>query len=80
MGYKHLRYDESIMQSRTVGNIIEALTMGKKDPELLKQIVRFLIRKRKEAVNSSDGRKSNSLERKIKKLKELGYEISKEGE
>ena len=79
MGYKHLRYDQSIMQTRTVGNIIEALNMGKKDPILLKEIIRFLNKKRKEAINSSDGRKSNTLERKLEKLKELGYEITKEG-
>ena len=80
MGYKHLRYDQSIMQTRTVGNIIEALNMGKKDPLLLKQIIRFLNDKRVEAINSSDGRKSNTLERKLEKLKELGYEITKEGQ
>tara|TARA_R110002020_G_scaffold177597_1_gene370362 strand:- start:143 stop:349 length:207 start_codon:yes stop_codon:yes gene_type:complete len=67
------------MQTRTVGNIIEALNMGKKDPILLKEIIRFLNKKRKEAINSSDGRKSNTLERKLEKLKELGYEITKEG-
>ena len=80
MGYKHLRYDQSIMQTRTVGNIIEALNMGKKDPVLLKEIIRFLNDKRIEAINSSDGRKSNTLERKLEKLKELGYEITKEGQ
>jgi len=80
VGYKHLRYDQSIMQTRTVGNIIEALNMGKKDPLLLKQIIRFLNDKRVEAINSSDGRKSNTLERKLEKLKELGYEITKEGQ
>jgi len=80
VGYKHLRYDQSIMQTRTVGNIIEALNMGKKDPVLLKEIIRFLNSKRKEAINSSDGRKSNTLERKLEKLKELGYEITKEGQ
>ena len=78
--YKHYRYDETIMQSMTVGNIMDALRYGLKHRAKLEDIAKFLINKRRISMSSGDRRKANSIERKVEKLKELGYEISKEGE
>tara|TARA_R100000781_G_scaffold50161_1_gene33248 strand:- start:74 stop:334 length:261 start_codon:yes stop_codon:yes gene_type:complete len=78
--YKHYRYDESIMQSMTVGNIIDALRYGLKHRAKLDDVANFLINKRIASMSSGSKRKANSLDRKISRLKELGYEISKEGE
>ncbi len=71
--YKHYKYDESIMQSMTVGNIIEALSYGLKHKAKLEDIAKFLINKRRISMSSGSKRKANSLDRKIERLKELGY-------
>ena len=76
--YLHKRYDETIMQTRTVLNIVEALENGIKYKNL-KQIAEFLIEKRELSLNKADKRKANSLDRKIARLKELGYVMKTEG-
>jgi hypothetical protein len=57
--YKHLRYDESIMQSKTVGTMVEALEFGLRNPELLEDVVDFMIKKRKTCMKKYKSRKGN---------------------
>ena len=57
--YKHLRYDESIMQSKTVENISEALEFGLRNPHLLEDVVDFIIKKRKISMTKFKSRKGN---------------------
>jgi hypothetical protein len=57
--YKHLRYDESVMQSKTVGNISEALEFGLRNPHLLEDVVNFIIKKRKLCMSKFKSRKGN---------------------
>ena len=75
--YKHFKYDTTIMQTVTVENIIEALEMGRKY-RCLKEVIDFLINQRVMALSKCDRRKANSTDRKIQRLKELGYKIPKE--
>ena len=57
--YKHLRYDESIMQTKTVGTITEVLKFGLRNPELLEDVVDFIIKKRKTCMKKYKSRKGN---------------------
>ena len=57
--YKHLRYDESLMQSNTVANICEALEFGLRNPALLEDIVEFIIKKRKISMTKYRSKKKN---------------------
>ena len=57
MKYKHKKYDVSIMQSVTVGNIIDSLISGVKDNNL-QLIVEFLIKKRSDAMMTGLERKA----------------------
>ena len=40
--YKHFRYDESVMQSKTVNNIVEALAFGARNPNRMENVVDFI--------------------------------------
>ena len=64
MKYKHYKYDESIMQSRTVGNIIEALVQSINNGRTLRIAATFLIETRQKALKLGDGRKANSGKKK----------------
>jgi len=75
--YRHKKYDTTIMQTVTVANIIEALALGIKYRNL-REVVTFLTEERIKSLNKADGRKANSTDRKIRRLKELGYKIPKE--
>jgi predicted ATPase len=83
--YRHKKYDETIMQTKTVSNIVESLENGIKHRNL-KEVAHFLIEKRTLSLYKADRRKANSNDRKttvdskVRRLKELGYEITKEGE
>ena len=69
--YMHKKYDQTIMQTQTVSNIVEALQNGIKHRNL-KQVVEFLIEKREKSLHKADKRKANSTDKNIAKLKELG--------
>ena len=75
--YRHKKYDTTIMQTATVENIINALTLGIKHKNL-REVCRFLTDKRIEALNKVDRRKASSVDRKIQRLRNLGYKIPKE--
>ena len=77
--YKHMRYDVSILQSRTVNNMIEALVNGRKHNNV-NDVLNHLIELFEKAKVSGVGRKANTLDKKIAKLKKMGYTINKEGE
>lgn len=64
MNYEHFKYDETIMQSRTVGNMIEALKLCVGDKDRLEDVAYFLIIKREKALKLGDGRKANSGRKK----------------
>jgi|TARA_R100001530_G_scaffold111178_1_gene78352 hypothetical protein len=77
--YRHKKYDTTIMQTVTVGNIIEVLILGFKYKNL-KEVVNFLTEQRTKALLKCDRRRTTSTDRKIKRLKELGFTIPKEVE
>ena len=77
--YRHKKYDTTIMQTSTVQNIIDSLSEGIRCRNL-REVVRFLTNERTIALNKADGRKANSTDRKIRRLKKLGYKIPKEVE
>ena len=77
--YRHKKYDTTIMQTRTVANIIEALNIAIKYRNL-KEVAQYLNEERTRSLNAADGRKANSTDKKIKRLLELGYKIPKEVE
>ena len=77
--YRHKKYDTTIMQTVTVGNIIEVLALGLKHKNF-KEVVYFLTEQRAKALLKCDRRRSNSTDRKIQRLKELGFTIPKEVE
>ena len=72
--------DVTILQSRTVGQIKEFLEKGlaNNSKTEIQVIARFIINKIKAATETADGRKANTIEKKIAKLKELGYEMAKD--
>ena len=72
--YLHKKYDQTIMQTQTVLHIVEALQGGVKYRNL-KEVVEFLIEKREKSLDKADKRKANSIDKKIARLKELGYII-----
>ena len=80
--YKHYQYDVTILQSRTVTNIIRALTKGISNDNI-SSVVNYLVEIRRKAMSHGVGRKGNSrlntVDKKIVRLKQLGYKISKEG-
>ena len=67
--YKHKRYDETIMQTKTVEHIIESLNLGLKNKNI-NDVVKFLIETRKKAANMAIRRKANRLANRIDKLRE----------
>jgi len=69
--YRHKKYDQTIMQTKTVQNIVEALQLGIKHRNL-KQVAEFLIEKKEQSLVKADRRKANTVDKKIAKLKELG--------
>tara|TARA_Y100001938_G_scaffold115703_1_gene159307 strand:+ start:600 stop:842 length:243 start_codon:yes stop_codon:yes gene_type:complete len=79
MKYKHLTYDVTILQSKTVGNMISALLEGERNNNL-QTVANFLIAQRRKAMNYGVSRKSNSNSRKttvnskISKILELKEE------
>ena len=75
--YNKLQYDVSILQSRTVNNIMRAIRSGKKHGNL-DQVIYYLIELHEDAKVTGVGRKANTVDKKIAKLKELGYKIPKE--
>jgi len=75
--YKNIQYDVSIMQSRTVNNIMRALKAGTKYKNL-DQVIAYLIEVHDKAKTTGVGRKANTVDRRIAKLKELGYTIKSE--
>ena len=74
MKYKHLTYDVTILQSKTVNNIMRALQEGIRQNNL-PTIANFLIEKRRKAMNSGIKRKSNTkkttVDSKILKVLEI---------
>ena len=77
--YRHKKYDTTIMQTVTVGNIIESLILGLKYRNS-KDVINFLVEQRAKALSKRDRRRVSSTDRKIKKLKDLGYKIPEEVE
>ena len=75
--YRHKKYDTTIMQTVTVGNIIESLILSLKYRNS-KDIINFLVEQRAKALSKCDKRSISSTDRKIKKLKNLGYKIPEE--
>ena len=69
--YRHKKYDQTIMQTKTVQNIVEALQLGIKHRNL-KQVAEFLIEKKEQSLVKADRRKANTVDKKIARLKELG--------
>ena len=69
--YRHKKYDQTIMQTKTVQNIVEALQLGIKNRNL-KQVAEFLIEKKEQSLVKADRRKANTVDKKIARLKELG--------
>tara|TARA_R110002096_G_scaffold10722_1_gene40862 strand:- start:132 stop:377 length:246 start_codon:yes stop_codon:yes gene_type:complete len=67
--YKHKRYDETIMQTKTVEHIIESLNLGLKNKNM-KDVVEFLVETREKAKNMAIRRKANRLANRIDKLRE----------
>ena len=79
MKYQHKKYDVSIMQSVTVGNIIDALILGIKDNQL-PLVVEFLIKKRSDAMMTGLERKAAMKDKgglnnefKVSSLKYAGF-------
>ena len=58
--YKHFRYDESVMQSKTVNNIVEALAFGARNPNRMENVVDFILKKHKEAMTKFNKKKTKS--------------------
>lgn len=79
--YKHYQYDVTILQSRTMTNIIRALNKGLENNNV-SSVVNHLIKIRRKAMATGVGRKANSrlntVDKKIVRLKQLGYKISEE--
>jgi len=75
--HRHKKYDTTIMQTATVENIIDSLALGIKHNNL-REVCQFLTDERIKALAKVDRRKANSVDKKIKRLKELGYKIPKE--
>ena len=75
--YMHKKYDQTIMQTQTVSNIVEALQNGIRYRNL-KQVVEFLIEKREKSLHNADKRKANTVDKKIANLKELGIVMKTE--
>jgi len=75
--YKNIQYDVSIMQSRTVNNIMRALKSGIKYKNL-DQVIAYLKEVHDKAKVTGVGRKANTVDRRIAKLKALGYTIKSE--
>ena len=63
MKYKHLVYDVTILQSKTVGNIVRALLEGVRNNNL-ETVANFLVAERRKAMNYGVSRKANSNSRK----------------
>ena len=59
MKYKHLVYDVTILQSKTVGNIMRALLEGVRNNNL-ETVTNFLVAERRKAMNYGVSRKSNA--------------------
>jgi len=77
--YRHKKYDTTIMQTVTIGNIIESLILSIKYRNS-KDVINFLVEQRAKALSKCDRRRVSSTDKKIKHLKELGYKIPKEVE
>jgi len=75
--YRHKKYDQTIMQTKTVQNIVEALQLGIKHRNL-KQVAEFLIEKKEQSLVKADRRKANTVDKKIARLKELGIVMKME--
>ena len=76
MKYKHLVYDVTILQSKTVGNIVRALLEGVRNNNL-ETVANFLVAERRKAMNHGVSRKANSnsckttVDNKMLKILEL---------
>ena len=72
MNYKQFKYDDSIMQSVTVGNIVDALKQCIESPEKLEDCAYFIITTRNTAMNRGVSRKANTkkttVDKKIQKV------------
>jgi len=67
MSYKHKRYDETIMQTKTVSNILKSLRDALKDDNI-REVVNYLTKLRRQASSKGTKRKANSIENRIKRL------------
>ena len=80
--YQHYQYDDTILQSRTMSNILRALRNGLENDNV-SSVVNYLIRIRRSAMSSGIKRKANmrldTVDKKVARLRELGYTIKKEG-
>ena len=77
--YRHKRYDVSILQSRTVDNLIESLKQAKEN-NIVSEVLEYFFDIHGKAKTTGVGRKANTVDKKIAKLKEMGYKIPKKGE
>lgn len=72
MSYKHKRYDETIMQTQTVSNILKSLRDALKDDNI-REVVNYLTKLRRQAFSKGTKRKANSIENKIKRLSDVFF-------
>jgi len=75
--YRHKHYDVSILQSRTVNNMVESLKEAKKYKNI-DEVLRYLFELHNKAKTTGVGRKANTVDKKIAKLKAMGITINKE--
>tara|TARA_R110002012_G_scaffold307388_1_gene512812 strand:+ start:157 stop:405 length:249 start_codon:yes stop_codon:yes gene_type:complete len=71
VSYRHRQYDVTILQSRTVNNMIISLENAVENDNV-KEVVDYLIKIHAEARIAGVGRKANTTEKRIARLKELG--------
>tara|TARA_E500000305_G_C3982547_1_gene217685 strand:- start:746 stop:994 length:249 start_codon:yes stop_codon:yes gene_type:complete len=71
ISYRHRQYDVTILQSRTVNNMIISLENAVENDNV-KEVVDYLIKIHAKARIAGVGRKANTTEKRIARLKELG--------
>tara|TARA_Y100000361_G_C10973184_1_gene245056 strand:+ start:185 stop:436 length:252 start_codon:yes stop_codon:yes gene_type:complete len=71
-----LKLDTTILQSKTVGNLVQILKHGlkSKDPVILTEMVRFIVKERKKSIvmygtRSKGGHRKTTVDKKLKVIK-----------
>ena len=72
----NMSLDITILQSKTVKNLVEMLRLGIEKDQLV-YVCEYIFKEVTQASEGGLSRKANSIERRIKKLEEMGITINK---